>query len=59
MKSSTKDQIRGTVEEVKGKAKKKTGQLVGNPRLEDEGRDQEIEGKVQQKLGQIEKVFDS
>jgi uncharacterized protein YjbJ (UPF0337 family) len=59
MKSSTKDQIRGTVQEMKGKAKKKAGQLVGNPRLENEGRDQELDGKVQRKLGQIEKVFDN
>jgi uncharacterized protein YjbJ (UPF0337 family) len=59
MKPSTKDQIGGTVEEMKGKAKKKAGQLVGNPNLENEGRDQEMNGKVQRKVGQIEKVFDN
>jgi uncharacterized protein YjbJ (UPF0337 family) len=59
MKPSTKDQIRGSIEEMKGKAKEKAGQLAGNPRLTDEGQAQQIAGKVQKKVGQIEKVFDN
>ena len=58
MKPSTKDQIAGTVDEVKGKAKEKAGHLVGNKRLEDEGRSQNLDGNVQKKVGQIEKVFE-
>ena len=58
MKPSTKDQIAGTVDEVKGAVKEKAGHAVGNNRLEDEGRSQNIAGKVQKKFGQIEKVFE-
>ena len=57
MKPSTKDQIAGTVDEVKGKVKEKAGHIVGNTRLEDEGRSQKLDGNVQKKVGQIEKVF--
>jgi uncharacterized protein YjbJ (UPF0337 family) len=57
MNPSTKDQIAGTADEVKGKVKEKAGHLVGNTRLEDEGRAQNVGGKVQKKVGQIEKVL--
>jgi uncharacterized protein YjbJ (UPF0337 family) len=59
MKPSTKDQIHGSIEEMKGKAKEKAGQIVGNPNLADEGSAQKIAGKVQKKVGQIEKVFEN
>ena len=59
MKPSTKDQLQGTAEEIKGKAKEKVGQIVGNPNLQDEGTAQKVGGKVQKKVGQIEKVFDN
>jgi uncharacterized protein YjbJ (UPF0337 family) len=58
MKPSTKDEIAGTVEEVKGAVKEKAGHVVGNARLEAEGRSQNVAGKVQKKVGQIEKVFE-
>jgi uncharacterized protein YjbJ (UPF0337 family) len=58
MNPSTKDQIAGTVDEVKGKVKEKAGHLVGNTHLEDEGRAQNLGGKVQKKVGQIEKVLE-
>lgn len=57
MNPSTKDQIAGPADEVKGKVKEKAGHLVGNTRLEDEGRAQNVGGKVQKKVGQIEKVL--
>jgi uncharacterized protein YjbJ (UPF0337 family) len=58
MKPSTKDQVAGAVDEVTGKVKEKAGNLVGNTRLENEGRSQNFAGKVQKKVGQIEKVFE-
>ncbi len=58
MKPSTSDQIQGTMNELKGKAKEKIGQVTKNPNLEAEGQDQKIAGKVQKKVGQIEKVFE-
>jgi len=33
MKRSTKDQIKGTLDEMKGKVKKKIGQVTNNPDL--------------------------
>lgn len=59
MKSSTKDQIRGKLHEVKGTVKEKAGQVTNNPDLEADGRNEKLTGKVQKKIGQIEKVFDT
>jgi uncharacterized protein YjbJ (UPF0337 family) len=59
MKPSTKDQIQGSVDQVKGKIKEKAGQATNNPNLVDEGRSQNFGGKVQKKVGQIEKVFEN
>ena len=58
MKPSTNDQIKGALHEMKGKAKQKAGQIVGNPDLEAEGQGEKIAGTVQKKVGQIEKVFE-
>lgn len=57
MKPSTKDQIEGTLHEVKGKIKEELGQVTDNPDLEVEGQSEKLAGKIQQKVGQIEKVF--
>jgi len=58
MSSSTTDQVKGDVHEVKGKVKEKVGQIIGNPDLEAEGQDENLAGKVQKKVGQIEKVLE-
>jgi uncharacterized protein YjbJ (UPF0337 family) len=58
MKSSTTDQVKGDLHEVKGKVKEKVGQVVGNPDLEAEGQNENLAGKVQKKVGQIEKVLE-
>jgi uncharacterized protein YjbJ (UPF0337 family) len=55
MKPSTKDNVKGTFHEVKGKVKEKTGQVTNNPRLEAEGKAENTAGKVEKKVGQIEK----
>jgi uncharacterized protein YjbJ (UPF0337 family) len=57
MKSSTKDQINGKFNEVKGNLKQKAGQATNNPDLAVEGQNEKAAGKVQQKVGQIKKVF--
>jgi uncharacterized protein YjbJ (UPF0337 family) len=59
MKPSTKDQIEGTLHEMKGKAKQTVGQVTNNPNLTAEGQGEKIAGKVQKKVGQIEKVLES
>ena len=58
MKPSTKDEIKGSFHELKGKVKEKAGQVTNNPNLADEGHAEKIAGKVQKKVGQIEKVLE-
>lgn len=57
MKSSTKDKIKGSVREAKGKVKEETGKALGNPNLRDRGTDEKVAGKVQKKVGDVKKVF--
>jgi uncharacterized protein YjbJ (UPF0337 family) len=58
MKPSTKDQVEGTLHEMKGKVKQKAGQVTHNPNLTDEGQAEKLAGKVQKKIGQVKKVFE-
>jgi uncharacterized protein YjbJ (UPF0337 family) len=58
MKPSTKDQVEGTLHEIKGKAKQKAGQVTNNPTLEAKGKIEQLAGKAQKKAGQIERVFE-
>ena len=59
MKSSTADQVKGKLHEVKGDIKEeKAGKLTNNPNLEAEGQNEKFAGIVQKKVGQIEKVFE-
>ncbi len=46
-----KDQVKGRVEQSTGKLKEAAGQLVGNDRLEAEGKAEKIKGKVQAGYG--------
>jgi uncharacterized protein YjbJ (UPF0337 family) len=56
MKPGTEDQIEGTLLQIKGKVKEKTGQVTNDPDLEAEGDAEEVAGKVQNKVGQVKKV---
>jgi uncharacterized protein YjbJ (UPF0337 family) len=58
MKSSVRDQVEGTLHEVKGKAKQAAGEATNSPELAAEGRDENLAGKVQKKVGQIKQVFE-
>lgn len=58
MKPSTKDQVEGTLHEMKGKAKEAAGRVTDNPKLTAEGRVEEVAGTVQKKVGQVKKVFE-
>lgn len=58
MKPSTKDQIKGKLHEMKGKAKETAGQVTNDPNLEAEGQGEKIAGKIQEKIGQVEAVFE-
>ena len=58
MKRSTKDKIAGKAQQLKGRAKEKTGRALGNPRMEDEGTAEKVEGTVRRKVGQVKQVFE-
>ena len=54
------DQVKGRVDQVKGNIKEKTGQVIGNRDLEDEGTADKVSGKVQSGIGDAkEKVKDA
>jgi len=57
MKSSTKDRIKGRIQEAKGKVKEKAGRAARDPDLQDRGTAEKVGGKAQRKLGEIKKVF--
>ena len=56
MKPSTKDRVKGKVQEVKGALKERAGQIRKDPDLEDEGTVEKVVGKARQVLGKIEKA---
>ena len=55
MKSSTKDKIKGRIDE--GKVKEKTGEATGDSDLRDRGTGEKAVGKIQRKIGDVKKVF--
>jgi uncharacterized protein YjbJ (UPF0337 family) len=57
MKSSTHNQVEGTAKKIAGNVKEVTGKVVGNPRLQAEGKAELVEGQIQKKIGDIEKVL--
>ena len=57
MKSSTKDKIKGGIQEAKGKVKESAGRATGNRDLEDRGTLEKAGGKIQRKIGDVKKVF--
>lgn len=59
MKSSTKDEVRGTFHQAKGKVKEVAGKITDNPTLEAKGKAENIAGKAREKIGQVKKVLGS
>jgi uncharacterized protein YjbJ (UPF0337 family) len=57
MKSSTKDKIKGRVEQAKGVVKEKAGRATGNSKLQDRGTADKVKGTVRNKIGDVKKVF--
>jgi uncharacterized protein YjbJ (UPF0337 family) len=51
MNSSTKDKIKGGVDEVKGKIKETAGRVTNNPDLEAEGKAEKTPAKLKKKSG--------
>ena len=46
-----KDRIQGSVEQAKGKVKEVAGKVIGDAKLESEGKTQQVAGKVQNAVG--------
>jgi len=58
MEDSTKDKVKGKVDQTSGTVKEKLGESTDNPDLQDEGTGEKVKGKVQEKVGDIKKVFE-
>jgi uncharacterized protein YjbJ (UPF0337 family) len=54
-----KDTIEGKATRAVGAAKKKAGELLDDPALEAEGRDDEVAGRVQETAGDAKDVVDT
>lgn len=48
-----KNQVKGTIDEVVGSAKRKAGELTGDTKLQVEGMAQQAKGKVENALGKV------
>ena len=58
MKPSTRDQIVGTLHEVKGKVREKAGEITNNPTLRVKGKVENLAGKIEKKIARFEKVLE-
>ena len=58
MEESTKDKVKGAINETTGKLKEKVGEATNDPGLQDQGASEKVQGKVQSKIGDIKKVFE-
>jgi uncharacterized protein YjbJ (UPF0337 family) len=56
--SGRDDKVKGTVEEVKGKAKQAWGDLTDNEEVRSEGQIDEAKGKGQQTVGHLKDAAD-
>jgi uncharacterized protein YjbJ (UPF0337 family) len=48
-----KDRIKGSAEQVKGKMKEAAGRVIGDSKLENEGKANQVKGKIQNTMGGI------
>jgi len=51
-----KDKIKGMWNEAAGEVKERTGRLINNQKMEQEGHDQEMKGKAQQAVADAKKA---
>ena len=48
-----KDRIEGSAEQAKGKFKEGAGKILGDTKMEDEGKVDQVKGKIQNTVGGI------
>ena len=53
-----KDQVKGAVKDVAGKAQQKVGELTGSEKQQIKGLKNQAEGKIQQGVGDVKEAFD-
>jgi uncharacterized protein YjbJ (UPF0337 family) len=53
-----KDQIKGTVKDIAGKAQQKTGELTGSEDQQIKGVKNQVEGKIQKGVGDAKEAID-
>ncbi len=58
MSNSTEDKIKGEATKLKGDVKEGIGKLIGNEKLQAEGKADQAAGTVEKKVGDVKKVFD-
>ena len=52
-----KDQVKGTIKDVAGKAQEKAGELTGSEKQQIKGLKNQAEGKLQKGLGDVKEAF--
>ena len=57
MNQGAKDEIKGTLHEVKGAVKAEVGKLTHNPKLTAEGEGENLAGKVEKTVGKAERAI--
>jgi uncharacterized protein YjbJ (UPF0337 family) len=53
-----KDQVKGSVKDVAGKAQEKAGELTGSEKQQIKGMKNQVEGKIQKGVGDVKEAFD-
>ena len=48
-----KDRIKGSAKQIKGAAKETVGKVIGDAKLQSEGKADKIEGKIQNAVGSL------
>ena len=52
-----KDQVKGTIKDVAGKAQEKAGELTGSEKQQIKGLKNQAEGKIQKGVGDVKEAF--
>ena len=53
-----KDQVKGTMKDIAGKAQEKAGELTGSEKQQIKGLKNQAEGKIQKGVGDVKEAFD-
>ena len=59
MKASTRNRLKGTAREVKGRIKQTIGHATRSKRLARKGQAEAMQGRARQKLGEVEKDLEA